>query len=113
MLGEIDPALSNAANPAAFDMRKFAPKYFTINGHAYPDTAPISAARAAPSCCATSTRASPTTRWVSSGAGQTVIALDGAPLDDARHYVAETIGPGQTADALVETPAVADGRHRR
>ncbi len=38
------------------------------------------------------------------GAGQTVVALDGAPLDDARHYVAETIGPGQTADALVETP---------
>jgi Multicopper oxidase len=105
VLGEIDPALSNAANPAAFDMRKFAPKYFTINGLAYPNTTPITAA-------ADSTEL---LRYVNAGvtyhsmgvlgAGQTMIALDGAPLADARHFVAETIGPGQTADALVETPA--------
>jgi hypothetical protein len=107
VLGEIDPALSNAADPAAFDMRKFAPKYFTINGQAYPDTAAISAAP----------ESTELLRYVNAGltyhsmgvlgAGQTVIALDGAPLDHARHYVAETIGPGQTADALVETPASA------
>ena len=38
VLSEIDPALNNSATPAAFDMRKFAPKYFLINGKAYPDT---------------------------------------------------------------------------
>ena len=39
VLGEIDPALNNAANKLAFDMRNFKPKYFTINGKAYPATA--------------------------------------------------------------------------
>ena len=105
LLGEIDPALSNAANRAAFDMRKFAPRYFTINGRAYPDTVPIAAT-------ADSTQL---LRFVNAGmsyhsmgvlgAGETVIALDGAPLRDARHYTAETIGPGQSLDALVDVPA--------
>ena len=105
LLGEIDPALNNAANPAAFDMRKYAPRYFVVNGRAYPDTTPIPAAAGSTELL----------RYVNAGmqyhsmgvlgAGQIVIALDGAPLDDARHYVAETIGPGQTADALVDVPA--------
>ena len=96
--------LNNAANPATFDMRKYAPRYFLINGKAYPDTAAI-----------------PTTagntvllRYVNAGIGyhsmellgghQTVIALDGSPLSFSRRYVAETFGPGQTADALVTIP---------
>lgn len=105
LLGELDPALSNATNRAAFDMRKFAPKYFTINGVAYPSTVPVTAAAGSTELL----------RFVNAGlsyhsmgvlgAGETVIALDGAPLRDARHYVAETIGPGQTLDALVDVPA--------
>ncbi|MEQ6901408.1 multicopper oxidase domain-containing protein [Nocardioides sp. YIM 152588] len=105
LLGEIDPALSNAANPAGFDMRNFAPRYFTVNGRAYPETVPVAAT-------ADTTQL---IRFVNAGVGyhsmgvlgaeETVIALDGAPLTDARHYVAETIGPGQTLDALVDVPA--------
>ncbi len=54
VLGEIDPALSNAANPAAFDMRKFAPRYFTIQRQAPTPTPRRSRLRrAAPSCCDT------------------------------------------------------------
>ena len=104
VLGEIDPALNNAANPATFDMRAYAPRYFLINGRAHPGTEPI-----------------PTTgghqlllRYVNAGtqyhsmevlgAHQSVIGLDGSPLGHARHYVAETFGPGQTADALVSAP---------
>ena len=104
VLGEIDPALNNAANPAAFDMRNYAPRYFLINGRAHPGTDPI-----------------PTTggnqlllRYVNAGtqyhsmevlgAHQSVIGLDGSPLGHARRYVAETFGPGQTADALVTAP---------
>jgi FtsP/CotA-like multicopper oxidase with cupredoxin domain len=104
LLGELDPALNNAANPSAFDMRNYKPRYFLVNGHAYPDTATISAAGG-------STRL---LRYVNGGltyhsmgvlgTGQTMIALDGAPLRDPRHYVAETIGPGQTADALIDVP---------
>ena len=41
MLSEIDPTLNNAANRAAFDMRKFKPRYYLINGKAYPQTEPI------------------------------------------------------------------------
>ena len=35
VISEVDPALNNAANPAAFDMRNFAPKYTLINGAVY------------------------------------------------------------------------------
>ncbi len=108
VLSEVDPALNNAPNPASFDMRSYSPRYFLINGKAYPDTDAI-----------------PTTggntvllRYVNAGiqyhsmavlgADQEMIALDGSPLADPRHYVAETIGPGQTADALVAAPATGD-----
>ncbi|WP_372735540.1 multicopper oxidase domain-containing protein [Nocardioides sp.] len=107
LLGEIDPALNGMANPAAFDMRDFAPRFFTINGQAYPDTAPITGTPGATHLL----------RFVNAGlnhrsmgvlgAEQTVIALDGAALSDARHYVAETVGPGQTLDSLIAIPAAA------
>jgi hypothetical protein len=107
LLGEVDPALNNAADPAAFDMRTYKPRFFLVNGRAYPDTTSVPAA-------GTSTHL---LRYVNAGlsyhsmgvlgALQTMIALDGSPLRDARHYVAETIGPGQTADALVDVPAAA------
>ena len=107
LLGELDPALSNAANPASFDMRLFKPRFFLVNGQAYPDTPTITGAGSSTHLL----------RYVNAGmsyhsmgvlgAEQTVIALDGSPLRDARHYVAETIGPGQTADALLEVPAAA------
>jgi FtsP/CotA-like multicopper oxidase with cupredoxin domain len=105
LLGEIDPALNNATNPSAFDMRTYRPRYFLVNGRAYPETATVSATGDTTQLL----------RYVNAGlsyhsmgvlgSGQTMIAQDGAPLRDARHYVAETIGPGQTADALVHVPA--------
>jgi len=110
LLGEIDPALNNAANKAAFDMRKFAPKYTLINGRAHPDTAPIAAVGGDRVLL----------RYVNAGmiyhsmgvlgAGQTVVALDGSLLDYAKHYTAETIGPGQTADAIITAPSLAGGQ---
>ena len=103
VLSEIDPALNNAANPAAFDMRKFAPRYFLINGKVYPNTDADRHARPATAVLL---------RYVNAGvqyhsmgvlgAGQTVVAIDGSPLAHARRYVAETFGPGQTADAIVD-----------
>ena len=41
VLSEFDATL--AANPIGYDMRKYAPKYFLINGKAYPDTVSFSA----------------------------------------------------------------------
>ena len=108
LLSEIDPALNNAPNPADFDMRKWKPRYFLINGKAHPDSAGITAAGG--------TRV--LLRYVNAGvdyhsmavlgARQSLIALDGSPLADERDYTAETIGPGQTADTIVTTP-VTDG----
>ena len=44
LMSEIDPALNDLANPSTFDMRKFNPRYFLINGAVYPDTQPIGTA---------------------------------------------------------------------
>ena len=68
---------------ADFDMRKFNPRYALMNGRAYPDTAPDRGAGGDTVLL----------RYVNAGvlyhsmgvlgAGQTVIALDGSPLDHA------------------------------
>ena len=102
ILSEIDPALN--ASPVGFDLRDFKPKYWLINGKAYPDAAAI-----------------PTTignqlliRYVNAGlqyhsmallgAHQTVIAMDGNPFAFSHRMVAETFAPGQTADVIVTVP---------
>ena len=89
-------------------MRKYAPKYFLINGKAYPGTAQI-----------------PTTagntlllRYVNAGLQahamsllgfpQTVIATDGNPFAYSHKMASETIAPGQTLDVIVSTPATID-----
>ncbi|MBC7442051.1 MAG: multicopper oxidase family protein [Ramlibacter sp.] len=106
VLSEIDPALNNAANPAAFDMRKYAPRYSLINGKAYPNTDPIPATAAGNRVLLRYVNAGSLYHSMASlGAEQRVIALDGSPLNFSRHYTAETFGPGQTADAIVTTPA--------
>jgi hypothetical protein len=112
VMSELDPALNNAANKAAFDMRKYNPRYSLLNGKAHPDTDPI----------ATTGGSTVLLRLVNAGiqyhsmgvlgAGQTVIALDGSPLDFARGVSADTIGPGQTADALVVAPGAAQADQR-
>jgi hypothetical protein len=107
VLSEIDPALNTSANPAAFDMRDYAPKYFLINGKAYPDTATINSAAGDKLLL----------RYVNAGARhhsmavlglrQTFVAKDASllpTLDVA--LVAETLAPGQTGDAIARIPAV-------
>ncbi|WP_421733530.1 multicopper oxidase domain-containing protein [Cellulomonas sp.] len=110
VLSEIDPALNNAAAPASFDMRKYAPRYFLVNGEAYPDTDAVSTAVGRTTLLRYVNAGSQYHSMSVLGAHQTVVALDGSPLSFARQYVAETFGPGQTADALV-TPT-ASGTNR-
>jgi FtsP/CotA-like multicopper oxidase with cupredoxin domain len=113
VLSEIDPALNNAANPAAFDMRKYAPRYSLINGKAYPNTDPIPATAAGNKVLLRYVNAGSLYHSLASlGTEQKVIALDGSPLKYSRHYVAETFGPGQTADAIVTTPAATASLNR-
>ncbi len=107
VLSDIDPALNNSVDPAAFDIRGYAPKYFLINGKVYPGTDAIP------------TMAGNTLllRYVNAGLQaysmsllglrQTAIAMDGSPFTNGRTLVAETIATGQTADMLVTIPAAA------
>lgn len=107
VLSELDPALNNSANPAAFDMRNYAPKYFLINGKAYPDTAPIASAAGNKLLL----------RYVNAGAKhhsmavlglrQNFVAKDASLLPALTlNVAAETLAPGQTGDAIATIPAV-------
>ncbi len=116
VLGEIDPALNKLAaptsvvSPTTFDMRKFAAKYFTINGKAYSATdstpaLPITAA-AGDQVLLRYVNAGMSYHSMSLlGSSQQIIGYDGLPLTYPHRVVAETFGPGQTVDALVSIPA--------
>ncbi len=106
VLGEMDPALNNSANPAAFDMRDYAPKYFLINGKAYPDTDAIDSAAANLLLL----------RYINAGImhhsmgllglRQNFVAKDGGILPALTHNVAaESFAPGQTGDSIIAVPA--------
>ncbi len=104
VLSEIDPALNNSANPAAFDMRDYAPKYWLISGKAYPDVDEI------PSAAGNNVLL----RYINAGLqphtmnllglDQALLGVDGSALPYYRKVVANTIAPGQTADTLVTMP---------
>jgi Multicopper oxidase len=107
---EIDPQLNASANPSGFDMRAYAPRYFLVNGKAYPDTDTIP----------TMAGHRILLRYVNAGVwhhsmatlglSQLVIADDGNLLAYSHRMVAETIGPGQTLDTIATIPAsAADG----
>jgi len=110
VLSELDPALNGSPTPATFDMRNYAPRYFLINGKAYPATAPI----------ATAAGRKVLLRYVNAGirhhsmsllgAQQDLVAKDGSPTTFTGRRVAETIAPGQTMDAVATIPAAATGQ---
>jgi FtsP/CotA-like multicopper oxidase with cupredoxin domain len=103
VLSEIDPAL-NAA-PTTFPMGSYKPRYWLINGKAFPQTDLISAHAGDRLLL----------RWLNAGnahqtmtllgAHQQVVAKDAAPERHPYDVVAETIAAGQTSDAIVRVPA--------
>jgi len=108
VISELDPALNTSLNPAAFDMRNFAPKYFLINGKVYPDTDLI----------ASDAGRKVLLRYLNAGAKhhsmavlglrQNFVAKDASLLPSLSHnVVAETLAPGQTGDAIAIVPASA------
>ncbi len=99
VLSEIDPALNN--DPANFSMHTYAPRYFLINGKAYPETAeiPVSAGDTL------------LLRFVNAGLRshsmgllgryQTMIATDGHIKLPTHRSLVEMVASGQTLDTLV------------
>jgi FtsP/CotA-like multicopper oxidase with cupredoxin domain len=104
VLGEVDTTLNSSATPATFDLRKYAPRYFLINGAAYPQTLPIT----------TSSGNRLLLRYLDAGLQhhsmgvlglrQTVVNDDGSVLANPRRMVAESLAPGQATDVLIDVP---------
>jgi FtsP/CotA-like multicopper oxidase with cupredoxin domain len=112
VLSEFDAIL--AANPIGYDMRKYAPRYFLVNGKAYPDTdlpANQISASAGNNLLLRYVNAGLQAHAMSTlGLSQRAIAVDGRDFAYPHRMVSETIAPGQTLDALVTIPAsAADG----
>jgi hypothetical protein len=104
VLSELDPTL--AANPAAFDMRNYAPKYFLINGKAYPATDPIVSAAGNKVLLRYVNAGIQHHSMAVLGLRQNFVAKDASLLPTLTHNVAaETLAPGQTADAIATIPA--------
>jgi FtsP/CotA-like multicopper oxidase with cupredoxin domain len=106
LVSEIDPALNNSATPTTFDLRNYKPKYFLINGKAYPGTGLIEVTTPVPL-----SGSKVLLRYVNAGIQhhsmaalglrQVFVAKGGSLLPTLNHNVAaETLAPGQTGDAI-------------
>ena len=104
VLSEIDPALNTLANPATFNMRNFAPHYGLINGAVHPNTAAIPAVANDKVLLRYVNAGLKLHSMAALGVRQTVIAYDGNELKYPHTVVAETFGPGQTADVIATVP---------
>jgi FtsP/CotA-like multicopper oxidase with cupredoxin domain len=105
VLSEIDPVLN--ANPASFDMRDYAPRFWLINGKAYPDTDEIASLAGNKVLLRYVNAGIEQHSMGALGVDQEVIAVDGSPLVYSFGVAAATIGSGQTADRIVTVPASA------
>ncbi len=107
VLSEIDPALN--ANPNAFDMLDYAPKYWLINGKVYPNTAPISADPGDRVLLRYANAGVETHSLQAVGFHQLVYATDAQPQNAPHQAVSLTVAPGQTADTFLDAPAANPG----
>jgi FtsP/CotA-like multicopper oxidase with cupredoxin domain len=104
VLSELDTALNNSATPASFDMRKYAPKYFLINGKAYPGTASLSGTIGKKVLLRYVNAGLQSHAMSLLGLTQNVVGTDGNPFAFSHKMVSETIAPGQTLDAIISIP---------
>lgn len=107
VLSEIDPALNNAASPATFDMRNYAAKYFLINGKAYPQTTPIAVPAGQTLLLRYVNAGQQIHTMAVLGLYQQFLSLGGSQLPWYRKLTSELLPAGDTADALVVVPLVA------
>lgn len=105
VVSELDPMLNNTTTPAAFDMRTFKPTFGLINGKASPLTDAIPAVAGHKLLLRMVNGGSQPHSLGLLGLRQTVIAIDGSELRYSHNVVADTVGPGQSADAVISIPA--------
>ncbi len=109
VLSEIDPALN--ADPGAFDMQDYAPKYWLINGKSYPDTAPIQAPPGSKVLLRYANAGFEEHSMGLLGMDQSIIAANGFLSPFAHGAVAETVPPASTMDAIITMPATVGEQH--
>ena len=103
VLSEVDPAFN--ANPSAFDLRSFAPRYRLINGKAHPDTTPVATAAGRRLLLRTLNVGLLEHSLGALGLRQTIVGLGSHPLAQPYDVFAETAQPGQSIDSLVSIDA--------
>lgn len=108
VLSELDPALNGAAGgPASFDMRNYKARYRLVNGRAHPASAPITATAGTTLLVRYVNAGIDSHSLTVLGLRQTIVGNAGSGLTYSRTVVADTLGAGQTLDALVRIPASA------
>lgn len=103
VLGEIDPALN--ADPSGFDLLDYAPKYWLINGKAYPQTdlVEVSAGQRLLFRYVNASLSNHTMELL--GQHQRVMAMDAYEVAVPYELVSETFAAGQTGDVIVTVPS--------
>jgi len=107
VLSELDTLLNSSANPAAFDMRSFNPRYFLINGKAYPNTDPVVVASGNKVLLRYVNAGLQAHAMTTLGFSQNIIGQDGSAYAYGHSVVTETIATGQTLDTIVTIPGSA------
>lgn len=106
VLSEIDPALNN--DPYGFAMQTYSPKYWLINGKAYPETAEIETVAGNTVLLRYINAGLETHGMGLLGLQQRIIGIDGRPKSWSYQVVAEKIPSGQTMDALTPIPVLSE-----
>jgi len=102
VLGEIDPAFN--ADPDNFNLLGFAPKYWLINGEAFPATGMIMASPGDRVLLRYLNAGSVHDTMALLGLHQRVVGRDAFPVRYPYDVVGETIPAGSTLDAIVTIP---------
>lgn len=105
IFSEIDPAFN--ADPINFDLLNFQPKFWLLNGQAHSQIPAISTLRGNQVLL----------RYLNSGlqehsigalgVHQMILGADGGKFDHAYSVISESMGPGQSLDAMVSVPVSA------
>jgi len=110
VLSAVDPAFNGAGQPAGydpndFDMRQYHATYWLLNGKAYPDTAPITAAAGQRVLLRYLNAGYDNTTMLLLGMHERVVARDARLLGNPFDAAAETIPAGATEDAIATVPS--------
>jgi len=105
IFSEIDPAFN--ADPINFDLLQFKPKFWLLNGQAYSQIPPISTLRGNQVLLRYLNSGLQEHSISSLGLHQSILGADGGKFDFAYDVVSESMGPGQSLDAMLSIPVSA------